>query len=377
MLKFQHVEDYLELLAGYTTSHLFLKGSISFKLARYDISIVSNMASSTSFGQALTDRQAELTVKLIKKYRRQFANQGVDISPIENPTFRLPLRTVERIKTVKLINDEIQVKFLYDRSLIDSLQEYRDHSQGKVYFSRNDKIWHLALTEGNVSWIVPWADDLKFEIDPKITDLYTDIEKSRNILYEIKLMKGQDHYYIHNGEQSLIDYINNNLGGFGFDNWLTLIDNASVFGYAVDDLVFCDSNIDISADLRSALEYLGTKRDSVVIPNPTMLNWIFDYAELTNRYPICIYDPNETIKDFSRFKEEDIVRFDKNGKTATCDYNPYGVKLVYALRIPSMWNYPIPLLITTFEMMFGNQKKWVNRAEKMIYYTETRMKDIN
>lgn len=377
MLKFQHVEDYLELLAGYTTSHLFIKGYISFKLARYDISIVSNMASSTSSGLALTDRQAELTVKLIKKYRRQFASQGIDIGPIENPVYRFPPRNVEREKTVKLINNEIQVRFLYDRAMIDSLQEYRLHSHGKVHFTRDDKVWHLALTEGNIDWVVNWANDLSFQIDPKVKELYNSVEKVRDDPYEIKLMKGKDSYYILNAEQSLTDYVNSNLGGFAFANWLTLIDHASVLGYSIDDLVFCDPLIDLSPSMRSALEYMGTKRNSMIVPNPTMLDWIFDYAELTNRYPICIHDPNLTITDLSRFDEKDIVRFDKNGKTATCDYDPYNVKLVYAQKIPQMWNYPIPLLITTFEMMFGNQKKWVNLAEKMIYYTATKIKDVD
>ena len=62
MQTFSYVEDYLELLGGYTTT---LGVECQIKLARYDISIVGNMSSNTTYGQSLTDRQADLAVKLI------------------------------------------------------------------------------------------------------------------------------------------------------------------------------------------------------------------------------------------------------------------------------------------------------------------------
>jgi len=103
---------------------------------------------------------------------------------------------------------------------------------------------------------------------------------------------------------------------------------------------------------------------------------IWDYAEITNRYPICIYNPTLFDMDLSPFDEKDIVRFDRNGKTKTCDYNPYDVKLIYAQKIPETWNFPVPLMVTTFEMMFGARKQdWTLRAEKIIYYGTTTITD--
>jgi hypothetical protein len=82
---------------------------------------------------------------------------------------------------------------------------------------------------------------------------------------------------------------------------------------------------------------------------------IFDYAEITNRYPVCIYNPTLLDMDLSRFEERDIVRFDRNGKTPTSEYDPYDVKVVYAQKIPATWDFPVPLLVTTFEMMYGGR----------------------
>jgi hypothetical protein len=82
--------------------------------------------------------------------------------------------------------------------------------------------------------------------------------------------------------------------------------------------------------------------------------------------------------DLSRFEERDIVRFDGNGKTSTSEYDPYGVKVVYAQKIPTTWDFPVPLMVTTFEMMFGGKRmSWTTRAEKIIYYSTTQLRENN
>ena len=119
---------------------------------------------------------------------------------------------------------------------------------------------------------------------------------------------------------------------------------------------------------------LGTSQTSYLRPTSDNLNMIYDYAEETDRYPICIYNPTLIDLDLSRFHEEEIVRFDRNGKTKTSDYDPYRVKVVYAQKIPSTWDFPVPLMVSTFEMMYGGKKMdWTQRAEKIIYYTETKL----
>ena len=90
-----------------------------------------------------------------------------------------------------------------------------------------------------------------------------------------------------------------------------------------------------------------------------------------------IYNPGTTQQiDLSRFSENEIVRFDPAGRTKTPDYNYYGVKVVYASRIPKGWSWPIPLLVSTVEMMYGGTRlEWVNRAEKIIHYSYIPLKE--
>ena len=372
MLTYLCVEDYLEYLAGYDPGLMAIispttPGRIS--LARYDIQIVDSMANTTAFGTALTDRQAELAVKLILKYRRQFAKLGIDVTPVENPVFRMAPRKMDRTKSIWIDDGSIHVKFPYDNVLIKDLQAFRETSQGRAHYDRNSKVWHLALTEYNVNWIVPWSDANGFEIDNSVRELFYQILACEQQPFEIKLVQQEDGYAITNAPAGLIDYINEHAGGFGLDNLIKLIDHAGICGYAIDDAVKVPS---------LPLRYIGGKHTIHLEPSEANLNMIFDYAEITNRYPICIYNPTLFDIDLSRFEERDIVRFDRNGKTKTSDYDPYRVKVVYAGKIPATWDFPVPLMVTTFEMMFGGRKMdWTRRAEKIIYYGATQIREYN
>jgi hypothetical protein len=328
------------------------------------------MSSHTVFGGVLTDRQADLCVRLVLKYRRQFAKIGVDVTPIETPTFRHPPRKLDRSRRIWLDDQKIGLRFPYDRALIDSIQAYKKDSQGSAQWDNDEKVWWLGLTEANVNWAVAWGEAYNFEIDPLVRNLFDKILECEQTSYEIKLIRTVDGYTITNAANSLVEYINDNLGGFGLENAVKLIDYSGVLGYTYDDNLARPALLDLFKDQRNAH----------VVPDAehANLDLIFQYAELTNRYPVCIYDPGLKGVDMSRFEDKDILRFNTSGKTKTSDYNIHDVKVVYANKIPATWNYDIPLLVSTQELMFGGKRmEWLNRAEKIIYYCNTLLREPN
>ena len=373
MLTFPHVEDYLEYLAGYEVSLSALlqpQNTNRISLARYDIQIVNSMANNTMFGTALTDKQSELACKLILKYRRQFAKQGVDVTPIENPQFRMPPRQIDRTKAIWLEDSQIKVKFPYDQTMIKQIQEFKESSQGSARYYHDSKLWVLGLTEYNVNWIVSWGTANQFQLDPAVQELFDKIIACERQPFAMELVQRADRYEITNAQDSLIDYINEHLGGFGLDNITKLVDHSGILGYTRSNEVFMDPRLSTNTAILSMFHSHNME------PTDENLNKIFDYAEETQRYPICIYNPTLLEMDLSRFKEEEIVRFDRNGKTKTSDYDPYGVKVVYAQKIPTTWDFPVPLLVSTFEMMFGGRRMdWTNKAERIIYLTDSKLKD--
>ena len=377
MLTYPHVEDYLEYLAGYNTGSQnpaiwISPPNTKISLARYDIQIVDSMANTTMFGSALTDRQGELAVKLILKYRRQFAKLDIDVTPVESPTWRIPLRKLDRTKLIWLEDNSIKIKFPFDDERIQDLRWLRENGQGSSRFNNQTKQWTLGLTEYNINYVVPWGDKNGFEIAPEVSAYFRQILECESDPYEIKLVKDGTSYSITNAANSLKEYVEQHLG----NDLVKLVDHAGVLGYTVDAdiLEYC------SQQYGMALEYIGTKHNVYLDPTPEMLSWLFDYARLTNRYPICIYDPTITEQtiDLSGFEEQDIVRFDHNGKTSTSEYDPYDVKVVYAKKIPKSWDFPIPLLVSTQQMMYGGKKlDWLNRAEKIVYFCNAKLRENN
>lgn len=375
MLKFSNVEDYLELLAGYdpnNTANFFSQNSkYSFSLARYDVQIVESMANSTLWtSAALTDKQGDLAIRLVLKYKRQFASHGIDISPVEeSPTWRKPLRVIDRQLRIWLEDDNILVKFPYSQERIEEMRQLKDTGQGRSTFDRDAKVWKLGITEYNVNFIVSWGNANEFDIDPKVTEMFNQILACESKPYEIKLVRTDTGYEITNAANSLQEYVAEHIG----DDFIKLIDNAGILGYAVS----ADLLEEASIKYGQALEHIGTKHVVQLEPREELLEWLFDYAELTNRYPICIWDPSIIGElNLSRFKEEDIVRFDQNGKTKTSEYDPYNVKVVYAKKLPKTWEFPIPLLVSTQQMMYGGRKlDWLNKAEKIVYFCNTNLRD--
>lgn len=379
MLSYQYVEDYIEVLAGYepNTVNLFMSPKQNISLARYDVQIVESMAVTTLYNStALTDKQGELAVKLVLKYRKQFAKMGVDVTPVENPVWRIPLRKIDRTKSIWLEDGIIKIKFPYNQEHINQIREFKDSAMGSGTWNNDEKIWLFGLTEYNVNWLVSWGTLNSFTIDIELSKLFDRILVCEQTPYTIELVGTPEGLEITNAAPRLIEYINERLGGLTWDNLVKLVDHAGVLGYAIstDILEYC------SKEYGYALEYVGTRHNVHIQPlsDPTMWDWLLDYAELTNRYPICIYDPGMIGVDLSRFNETDIVRFDRNGKTATSEYNPYDVKVVYANRIPTSWTFPVPLLISTMNMMHGGKRmEWLNKAEKIVYWTNTILNEKN
>lgn len=345
------------------------KPKVDIRLARYDVGVVNNMADNTVWGIALTDKQAELALRLVLKYRRQFAKHYIDVSHLEsNPSFRLPIRKIDRSKRLSIDNGRMLLRFPYDAELIEKIREFQRSSQGQAQYNSEAKVWHIAITEYNVNWAVTWAVQNKFEVDDDATKIYHDIIAAEEILYEIKLIKTVTGYCVTNAAESMQDYIEKHLG----QDLIKLIDHAGILGYTVDvdilkevEKVYSQSFGDIAVSHAVNLE-----------PSQANLDAVFDYAELTNRYPVCIYDANLSDLDLSRFNEDEILRFDHNGKTKTRKENLDGVKIVYARKIPEVWSHPIPLLISTAEMMYGGRRlDWINRAERIVYLTLSKLRE--
>ena len=128
MKTFTYVEDYIQIINGDMDPitgrayGLFNTTPPIINLARYDVNIIANMSFSVTNNTALTDRQGEIATKIILKYKKQLASLNIDVSPIEKPQFKTPLRIVDRQKLLYLENNQIVAKFPYEPKMIDMVK---------------------------------------------------------------------------------------------------------------------------------------------------------------------------------------------------------------------------------------------------------------
>ncbi len=373
MKKFSYVEEYLEVLNGDRDPAtgkiygLFDSTQPIVSLARYDIQVLASMSAATQSGRALTDRQAELAVKIITKYRKQLEKLGIDITPIENPQFRLGVRTIDRRRLLYIKNDHVVVKFPYETKLIDDLRDLAKLSQGKWAFNSDSKAWQLAITETNVIAANGFALNHQFEIADEFKIYLKSITDCEQTPYEIKLVNTNTGLTIQNASNTLIEAINNYCG-FDSSNLDLLVDNSAIYGYTIDESILEKISTKYTPRICNLMQSQEFKFNPDA--NYDVYKDVIQYAEVTGRYPIYVYEPDMSHRLYKNFVEQYFDPVDIHQVQQLKPEVPtIHKKVIYFNKYSAQWDQPIPLLISGQGMMHGGEKTLLlQRAEKVIYF---------
>jgi hypothetical protein len=371
-IKYPHVEDYIEIIAGYrevsgkNTYNIFSIGESPISLARYDMKVIPSLAEQTIGGKGYTDKQAALALQLVIKYERQLNKLGLDISPVHTPEYRIPLREIDRTSRVWVDGELIKLKFPYDTKLIEQVRDAGKESKGSIKFNRDERVQEIALTEWNLNWVYTFAKINNLEIDPTLEAVMKLLMEVESQPYSIELTYNNNELAINNAADGLVEYINDNIG---FDNLLKLIDYAPILGYSV------------SAPIRdTVIEQCGTRfwslcanRELKVDPltSHNLVKEIAEYARQTNRFPIYVYEAdlsNRLKTEFNKYFPGAMMTLDNKvmDKGITED-----IKVVYTTKIPRTPVKHIPLLVSSAGMLHGGDRQvWIQTAEKIVYFAK-------
>ena len=375
MKKYTYVEEYLEVINGDRDPAtgkiygLFDSTSPIINLARYDVQVLASMSSATQSGRALTDRQAELAVKIILKYRKQLEKLDIDIDPIEHPQYRLGIRQIDRRQLLYIKDDRIVLQFPYDTKLIDNLRDLAKISQGCWSFDSTTRAWKLAITETNVVAANGFAQMHQFEIDQEFATYLNAVLDCEQIPYKIELEHTTDGLAISNAPKSLIDAVD---GYCGFDcsNINLLIDNAPIYGYTVHESILQN----VIAEYSARICNLMTAQEAKFTPDSdhTVYEDLIKYADITGRFPIYVYEPDMSNRLLKNFVEK---YFDNNDvyQTQQLKQQVSGVnkKVIYFNKYSAHWDQPIPLLVSGQGMMHGGEKSLLLQTAKKVVYFAT------
>jgi len=342
---FLYVEDYIEFISGWRTRAgkrltLFANIPSPLKLARYDVNILSSLGMQTALeNRPYTDKQSELAIKIVQKYKKQLSSLDHPvIIPEQFDKFRLGVRQVDRTYSVYLSGGSIHLKFPFNANLISFLKEHARSSQGKIKWNSNLKVWELGITEYNINLVNNFSPDLNVHVSDEIVALYKKILETEKTPYAIELIKQDGKYTITNAQESLINFLEKRIGPDCWTDLIKLCDYSEVCGYTISAEVEEELISQCTDRLHQLL--IPSRKYTVAVEE---LDDIIAYARLTDRLPIYYYDPaGSTLGD-----NKDVVYL--NGNRALAG------------------DTEIKLLVTTSNIMIGGRKQaWAQHSEKMI-----------
>jgi len=364
-----YIEDYIEAISG---SQLVANKAISINLARYDIQIIQSLSEQIGRGVSFTDRQAVLAHKIVIKYKRQLATVGIELGIHEdNAVFKMPTRTVDRSKTIRFQEGKIYIRFPYNEKLIEEIKESSKNIAGEFKFDRAARAWAASVTEPRVLWLQGLVSKHGFDLDTSLSELTEQIIAEHDKPYAIELRQTDTGLTITNAATSLVEYIEANLGGFGTDNLLRLIDNSNRLGFTVNQSI-----------LDNLLEKYSTRVQQLLthqtIHAPLSLNDsltdILEYANITNRWPIYVYENPESgqraLTQLEKvFNKDELLMIDPVKKYKTLTVN--NELCVYLPQWNPKWADSIPLLVSMNALMVGPKKvQLIQCSEKVVYCSE-------
>lgn len=162
-------------------------------VSNYELNFLNNIANQIDNSLGLTEKQSNLTIKILKKYLKKInAALNIDVTNyLENPEFKFPRRELSVAKTIKIETTEygkyIYVSFPYDEKIISIIKNYQNTITGdwvfmperqEILWNHVKKVWQFSLKEEHIIWLMTNLSD--FIVDEefqKYTDEITKIQK--------------------------------------------------------------------------------------------------------------------------------------------------------------------------------------------------------
>lgn len=383
------IEDCLELLVGLQNAP---HGQFSVK--KEDYNILTSIGRQVVRGIGLTDRQYALVKTKLLTYSDMFED---DLSNALN-CLRIPLRELNREKTIKLVYNEakelcIAVKFIFNKKLLNAIEKAKIGTSGHLYSSQK-KIHYFPFNEKNAHQVIKNFKDSNFNIEPELISYYEKVEAMSNNKEDY--IPGIYSFKLKNLSDRAIDFMVSSIGEPSKDNLAIYSDRKDQLGLHYFDQQALEDSLNaltvLSKKIVTREEY-----NVIVPPKVYPIERVLESLLELNRFPILVVLPNESPLDgliklhkglTNIIFEQDtsvLFRID-NDKESGRDFNEY-IKL-HKLNNPLDTNtkvvyinsnkFPKPLLKSKWKpstvLAFGSQRMntkvadYINPLDLVIHY---------
>lgn len=168
------VEDLITLLA---------KGT-NMPVSQKDITLITSFAKQILSGNALTQKQANISVSILKKYSG-YLEKVTGISVLDKwlnpPTFRFPPRAVSQLKHVSICNDQyhgklIKLEFPYNDSWLLEVKKAKEKKL-TFFWDKDSRSWNFLLQEQAIGFVIKFIEGKNFTVDAEFENFQINYKK--------------------------------------------------------------------------------------------------------------------------------------------------------------------------------------------------------
>lgn len=356
------------------------------KLSPKDQSILFSMRSQLQKKLALTEKQAQLSLKIISENIHHYKGE-LSIQPLlDLPIYKYPFRVIDKDKKIFIFNNNaIAIKYPYNKSFNKFLNE-----SARKQYNHSFRGYELRLTEKNIKLVVEFFKDHNFIIDDKLINWYKEIIsiKENACLHVPSVVITNDRIELVNSNSSIQNYFDKNKTNvIEQDLFLTKIMNL----YLSTEVTEKIQNLDISQiskkyltssinpvnvskisknDICLMLKELNTYPALFIIEeNLAFLDdWITSFRNNSiNNNEISVLFRSNTDKEFNNYiKNQQLNNMVDNNTKVVIVKNKLP-KILYKINFE-------PKIIITYNDYFrhSTNKKIVDSHPAVLYYSDIR-----
>lgn len=194
------VEECIEYLSG-TGNYMF---DDTPSVNQYDLAITTSLGKQLEKGNAFTQKQSTIGLRLVKSYASLLDKRGFDVDAIlDGPLFRWPFRTIDKRKSIHIDGEQIVIKSPFIADVVNKVKKRKNPSYHKGTYNAETKEWAFDYNEPNINFLMKLTKGMHFSIDQKIQEDFRKINKiKQNALeyYPLMTKNADSNSYIFNDQ---------------------------------------------------------------------------------------------------------------------------------------------------------------------------------
>jgi len=391
-MKSNTAEDLIEIISGMT------QGKFVFEIQNTDRNLMFSLGKQCLRQIPFTDRQYELAKRKILDYKEQFEANGIDGIEENMNNLRQPLRSIDRSKTISLVeqNDQtmIAVRFPFAKNMIKYIEILNELHKNRGYDKAN-KTHYVEPTEKNIYKIIGNFQKANFEIEETIQEQYRKLlEMKEN---KKNYVPGIYNFKLENLHSKAFDFAISSIGEPNLDNLALYKDRQEILGINYFDENDLIESVNKLQPLTKKI--INRNKKNILINNTRFsINNIVESVLELHRFPLLVVIPDddnstECLQDvYECFKgivldESCTVMFRKDNKdqidksfNLLIKQNNLNNSLAKNTKIVYISNnkIPKPLLLSDWKpsavLMYGSKRtnmkldSYINECDLVIHY---------